>query len=31
MFWNVRGMGNPAKWRMVADVIRTNSVDIVCL
>lgn len=31
LFWNVKGLGNPAKRRMIADVIRTNKIDIICM
>lgn len=31
LFWNVRGLGNPAKRRMVEEVIHTNKIDIICL
>lgn len=31
LFWNVKGLGNPAKRQMVAKVIRSNKIDIVCL
>lgn len=31
MFWYVRGLENPAKRRIVAEVIRNNSIEIACL
>lgn len=31
MFWKVSWLGNPVKWRKVAEVIRNKKIDIVYL
>lgn len=31
LLWNIRGLEIPAKRRMIAEVIRSNSIEVACL